>query len=142
MYLILRPMSDNGIKGFCYLGNVVHGEPDYGLAGSFVLTADVFANTSKQSVYIIDYFCKRFLYVSPNPLFLCGMSADAVKSEGNHLFIDHVPADEMDMLHEINRSGFSFIDYKLTTLACQSDGAAWLGLSVVFLSSRSDAGHI
>ena len=30
------------------------------------------------SIYIIDYFRKNFLFVSDNPLFLCGHSADEV----------------------------------------------------------------
>ncbi|MDE6786761.1 MAG: hypothetical protein K2J46_06970 [Muribaculaceae bacterium] len=103
-------MKSSKIKGFFYPGNAVHGEPDYGLADNFVRTAEAFANTTYQSVYIIDYFRKNFLYVSPNPLFLCGMSADAVKSEGYQFYIDHVPADEVDMLLEINKAGFSFIN--------------------------------
>ena len=103
-------MSDSRVNDFFYSGNAVHGEPDYGLADNFVRTAEAFANTTYQSVYIIDYFRKNFLYVSPNPLFLCGMSADAVKSEGYRFYIDHVPADEVDMLLEINKAGFSFIN--------------------------------
>ncbi|MDE6552244.1 MAG: helix-turn-helix transcriptional regulator [Muribaculaceae bacterium] len=163
-------MRDNRVKDFFYPGNAVHGEPDYGLAENFVRTAEAFANTTYQSVYIIDYFRKNFLYVSPNPLFLCGMSADAVKSEGYQFYIDHVPADEVEMLLEINKVGFSFfndipleeklkytisydfhlvngrekilINHKLTALACQPDGSVWLGLSVVSLSTHSNPGHI
>lgn len=163
-------MSNIKINDFFYSGNAVHGEPDYGLADNFVRTAEAFANATYQSVYIIDYFRKNFMYVSPNPLFLCGMSAEAVKELGYQFYIDHVPTDEVDMLLEINRAGFSFINdvpleekrkytisydfhlvngrekilinHKLTTLVCQSDGAVWLGLSVVSLSSHSDAGHV
>ena len=170
MYFIFRIMSNSRVKDFFYSGNAVHGEPDYGFAENFVRTAEAFANTTYQSVYIIDYFRKNFLYVSPNPLFLCGMSADDVKEEGYQFYIDHVPADEVDMLLEINRAGFSFINdipleekrkytisydfhlingrekilinHKLTALSCQPDGSVWLGLSVVSLSSHSDAGHI
>ena len=96
-------MSDKRANDFFYPGNAVHGEPDYGLADNFVCTAEAFANTTSQSVYIIDYF----LYVSPNPLFLCGMSADTVKREGYQLYIDHVPADEVV---EINKAGLTFIN--------------------------------
>ena len=49
-------MRNNIVKDFFYHGNAVHGEPDYGLAGNFVRTAEAFANTSYQNVYIIDYF--------------------------------------------------------------------------------------
>ena len=167
---LLRIMSDKRANYFFYHGNAVHGEPDYGLADTFLRTAEAFANTTYQSVYIIDYFRKNFLYVSTNPLFLCGMSAESVKNEGYQFYIDHVPSDEVDMLLEINKAGFSFINdipleekrkytisydfhlvngrekilitHKLTALACQTDGAVWLGLSVVSLSSHSDAGHV
>ncbi|MBD5275991.1 MAG: helix-turn-helix transcriptional regulator [Bacteroides sp.] len=163
-------MNSSKIKGFFYAGNAVNGEPDYGLAENFVRTAEAFANTTYQSVYIIDYFRRNFLYVSPNPLFLCGMSADAVKSEGYQFYIDHVPANEVDMLLEINKAGFSFINdvpleeklkytisydfhlvngrekilinHKLTALACQPDGSVWLGLSLASLSTHSNPGHI
>ena len=100
-------MSDKRANDFFYPGNAVHVEPDYGLADNFVRTAEAFANTTYQSVYIIDYFRKNFLYVSPNPLFLCGMSADTVKREGYQLYIDHVPADEVV---EINKAGLTFIN--------------------------------
>ena len=163
-------MSYSRVKDFFYSGNAVHGEPDYGVAENFVRTAEAFANTTYHSVYIIDYFRKNFLYVSPNPLFLCGKSADAVKSEGYQFYIDHVTANEVDMLLEINKAGFSFINdvpieekskytisydfhllnghekilinHKITALACQPDGSVWLGLSVVSLSTHSEAGHI
>ncbi len=163
-------MDGNKLKGFFYPGNAVSGEPDYRVAEFFVRSAEAFANATYQSVYIIDYFRKNFLYVSPNPLFLCGMSAEEVKKIGYQFYIDHVPDDEVDMLLEINHAGFSFINkipltekykytisydfhlvngherilinHKLTALACQPDGSVWLGLSVVSLSTHSDAGHI
>ena len=145
-------------------------ELDYSRVVEYIRSAEAFSRSTYQSVYIIDYFRKNFLYVSPNPLFLCGMSAEAVKELGYQFYIDHVPADEVDMLLEINRAGFSFINdvpleekskytisydfhlvngrekilinHKLTALACQPDGAVWLGLSVISLSSHSEAGHI
>ncbi len=75
-------MDTNKLKGFFYPGNAVSGEPDYRLAEVFVRSAEAFANATYQSVYIIDYFRKNFLYVSPNPLFPCGMAADEVKKQG------------------------------------------------------------
>ncbi len=163
-------MDSNKVNGFFYSGNAVSGEPDYGLAEFFVRSAEAFANATYQSVYIIDYFRKNFLYVSPNPLFLCGMAEEEVKKEGYQFYIDHIPDDEVDMLLEINHAGLSFINkvpltekekytisydfhlvnglerilinHKLTALACQPDGSVWLGMSVVSLSTHSDAGHI
>lgn len=161
---------NNKVDDFFFAGNSESGEPDYRLADTFMCTAEAFAKATYQSVYIIDYYRKNFLYVSPNPLFLCGMSADKVKSLGYQFYLDHVPADEVGMLLEINQAGFSFINkvppaernkytisydfhivnghekllinHKLTGFAYQSDGSVWLGLSVVSLSVHSKAGHI
>ena len=51
-------MYSSIIKGFFYPGNTVHGEPHYGLAEKFARTAQAFASTIYQSVYIIDNFIK------------------------------------------------------------------------------------
>ncbi|MDE6017734.1 MAG: helix-turn-helix transcriptional regulator [Muribaculaceae bacterium] len=163
-------MGNNKVEDFFYSGNAVSGEPDYGLAEAYVRTAEAFANATYQSVYIIDYYRKNFLYVSPNPLFLCGIDAQKVKDLGYQFYLDHVPDDEVKMLLDINKAGFSFINkvppeergnytisydfhivnghekilinHKLTGLAFQPDGTMWLGLSVVSLSTHSKAGHI
>lgn len=99
---------ENKIGNFFFAGNAVSGKSDYGLAETFVRTAEAFANATYQSVYIIYYFRKNFLYVSPNPQFLCEMSAKEVKELGYQFYLDHVPADEVKMLLEINQAGFSF----------------------------------
>ncbi len=167
---IFMDTNEKKVEDFFDSNNAVGGEPDYGLAESFVRTTEAFSNATYQSVYIIDYFRKNFLYVSPNPLFLCGMSAESVKDAGYQFYIDHVPDDEVEMLLEINRVGFSFINgiplnekmdytisydfhivngrervlinHKLSALACQADGSVWLGMSVVSLSPHSEPGHI
>ncbi len=89
-------MDSNIVKGFFYSGNALSGEPDYGLAEFFVRSAEAFAKATYESVYIIDYFLKNFLYVSPNSLFLCGLSTEEDK-KGYQFYIDHVPDDEADM---------------------------------------------
>lgn len=163
-------MDNSKVDRFFYSGNAVKGEPDYALADMFAHMADAFANVTYQGVYIIDYYKKNFLYVSSNPLFLCDMKAEDVKRLGYQFYLDHVPADEIDMLLEINQAGFSFIkkipfsekkkytisydfhlieghtkiliNHKLTGLAFLSDGSLWLALCVVSLSSHSNPGHI
>lgn len=163
-------MDSSKVDRFFYSGNAVNGKPDYEPADMFVRIAEAFANVTYQGIYIIDYFRKNFLYVSPNPLFLCGMKPEDVKRLGYQFYLDHVPADELDMLLEINHAGFSFINdvaieekrkytisydfhlmngrekilinHKLTGLAFQPDGSLWLALSVVSLSSHSTSGHI
>lgn len=78
---------NNKVNDFFFAGNAVSGEPDYRLADTFVRAAEAFANATYQSVYIIDYYRKNFLYVSPNPLFLCGMTADKVKGLGYQFYL-------------------------------------------------------
>lgn len=160
----------SNIDDFFFQGNAIVNEPDYGLAPTFVRTAEAFANATYQSVYIIDYYRRNFLYVSPNPLFLCGMTAGQVRGLGYRFYLDHVPADEVMMLLEINRAGFDFaarippaerdrytisydfhilsgnsrilVNHKLTGLAFMPDGSLWLGLSIVSLSTHTRAGQI
>ena len=47
-------MSDKRANDFFYPGNAVHGEPDYGLAENLVWAAEAFANTTYQSVYMLE----------------------------------------------------------------------------------------
>ncbi|MDE6277940.1 MAG: LuxR C-terminal-related transcriptional regulator [Muribaculaceae bacterium] len=145
-------------------------ELDYRRAEEYVLTADAFSRTTYQSVYLIDYYKKDFLYVSPNPMFLCGLSPKQVKDLGYRFYIDYVPEDEQQLLLDINRSGFVFmknippeerkdwhiqydfhilngghpvlVNHKLTPLALTSDGQIWLALCVVSASSHAAPGHI
>ena len=49
-------------------------ELDYTRAVEFIRSAEAFSRFTYQSVYIIDYFKRNFLYVSPNPMFLCVLS--------------------------------------------------------------------
>lgn len=158
------------VSQFFFEGNAIDGEPNYKLADTFIRTAEAFANATYQSVYIIDYYRKNFLYVSPNPLFLCGLTAEEVRQSGYQFYVDHVPEDELKMLLEINQAGFSFINrispeerkkyiisydfhivngkdkllinHKLTGFAYLPDGAVWLALAVVSLPTHTSAGHV
>ena len=129
-----------------------------------------FAQTTYQSIYIIDYYRKNFLYVSDNPLFLCGHTADEVRQMGYGFYLSHVPEDEVPMLTELNRSGFRafydepvenrrqcmmsydfhithgdrllLVNHKITPLAMTPEGRVWLALCTVSLSPHKEAGHI
>ena len=48
-------MRNDRVKDF-FTYETVGDEPDYGLAENVVRTAEAIANTTYQSVYIIDYF--------------------------------------------------------------------------------------
>ena len=100
------------IDDFFMYENRVEGitDADYQRAQPYVEAAQAFAQTTYQSIYIIDYFRKDFLYVSDNPLFLCGHTADEVRQMGYGFYINNVPADEQAMLTELNRAGFRAFD--------------------------------
>lgn len=145
-------------------------ELDYGRAQDYVDAAAAFSRSTYQSVYIIDYYKQDFLYVSPNPMFLCGLTPQRMKKLGYRFYLEFVPKDEQMLLLEINSAGFAFyaslpvderkdwfiqydfhilnegrpilINHKLTPLALTSDGQMWLALCVVSASNHSSPGHI
>lgn len=145
-------------------------ELDYSRTDEYIRSAEAFSRSSYQSVYIIDYFKQDFLYVSPNPMFLCGLSQERVRELGYRFYLNYVPENEHPLLLTINRAGFSFyndipvkerkdwyisydfhilsngrkilINHKLTPLALTSDGRIWLALCVVSAATHTDAGHI
>ncbi len=159
------------IDEFFIDANRVEGitEADYAKAMPLVEAAKAFAKTTYQSVYIIDYFRKNFLYVSDNPLFLCGHTAEDVQQMGYGFYMENVPQEELSMLLELNEAGFqmsekmteeemtkatisydfhlqasdhrTLIHHKLTPMLL-SNGRIWLALCTVSLSSQKDAGHI
>ena len=90
-------MYENRVEGIT--------DADYQRAQPYVEAAQAFAQTTYQSIYIIDYYRKNFLYVSDNPLFLCGHTADEVRLMGYGFYLSHVPENEVPMLTELNRSG-------------------------------------
>lgn len=137
----------------------------------YLQVVDAFARATHQCVYIIDYYKKGFLYVSDNPLFLCGQSAKEVLKSGYDFYFNHVPPAELAMLLEINEAGFQFynripkhdrlnytisydfnliqpnkkltlINHKLTPLVLDKEHNIWLALCVVTHSSSSKAGNI
>ncbi|MEC3881173.1 helix-turn-helix transcriptional regulator [Parapedobacter sp. 10938] len=130
-----------------------------------------FAKTTYNSIYIIDYEKKGFDYVSDNPLFLCGHTADKVKELGYEFYFQHVIPQDLDLLIKINTIGFDFyeqipvnerkehtisydfhiksqegkailINQKLTPMFLTKDGKIWKALCIVSLSSEKEAGHI
>ncbi len=145
-------------------------ELDYSRVNEYIRSAEAFSRSSYQSVYIIDYFRQNFLYVSPNPMFLCGLSPEQMKELGYRFYLGYVPEDEQPMLLTLNKAGFAFyndipaderkdwyisydfhilnegkkilVNHKLTPLALTSDGRIWLALCVVSAATHTDAGNI
>lgn len=145
-------------------------ELDYSRVDEYIRSVEAFSRTTYQSVYVIDYFRQNFLYVSPNPMFLCGLSPEQMKELGYRFYLDYVPEDEQSLLLSLNSAGFSFYDnipvderkdwyisydfhilncgrkilinHKLTPLALTSDGRVWLALCVVSASNHTGPGHV
>ncbi|MDE7382051.1 MAG: helix-turn-helix transcriptional regulator [Muribaculaceae bacterium] len=145
-------------------------ELDYNRALEYISAAEAFSRSTYQSVYIIDYFRRNFLYVSPNPMFLCGLTPEQMMELGYRFYLEYVPKEEQPLLIELNRAGFEFqntiplvdrkdwyiqydfhilnngrpilINHKLTSIALTSDGRVWLALCVVSASNHTTPGHI
>ncbi|MFK7814179.1 MAG: response regulator transcription factor [Maribacter sp.] len=130
-----------------------------------------FSRTTNKSIYVIDYQKKGFEFVSENPLFLCGHSANEVKDMGYKFYLDYVLERDLELLLKINQIGFDFYDklsqdekinhsisydfhiknkenkitllnQKLTPLFLTDDGKIWKAICVVSLSTSGDSGNI
>lgn len=159
----------NIVDDFFTKDNAVTGvtEEAYESIRDLVDYIDAFARMTYKSVYIIDYNRKNFLYVSENPLFLCGLSAEKVKEIGYNFYIQNVPKEDVTRLLRINVAGFSFsknipaedkrnytisynfniintvsgkvqtINHQLTPLKMMPDGSIWLALCVASIPPKS-----
>lgn len=151
------------------MDNAVEGitPEDYEGINDIVEAVDAFSRMTYKSVYIIDYYKKNFLYVSENPLLLCGLSASEVKDIGYRFYIDNVPPEDVERLLKINEAGFHFskdipakekrhytlsynfriintiskkvqtINHLLTPLKMLPDGTIWLAMCVASLPTRA-----
>ena len=145
-------------------------ELDYSRVDEYIRSAEAFSRSTYQSVYIIDYFKQNFLYVSPNPMFLCGLTPEQMMKLGYRFYLEYVPEDEQQFLIDLNEAGFSFhqtipvnerkdwyisydfhilnggkkilVNHKLTSLVLTSDGRICLALCVVSASSHTSPCHI
>jgi DNA-binding CsgD family transcriptional regulator len=145
-------------------------QDDYARANEYVRALKSMAKIAYESIYVIDYFAMDFLYVSDNPLFLCGLTPEEVMKLGYDFYATHVPEEELDMLLKVNSLGFRFfnsqpveerdllsisydfhivnngvkflVNHKLTPLAMDSNGHMWLGVCYVSISNHDKPGNI
>ncbi len=144
---------------------------DYSKIELLLEAVDAFSRTTNHCVYIIDYYKKGFLYVSDNPIFLCGNTPQSVMNSGYLFYFNNVPQNELEMLLKINQAGFEFyssipvserknysisydfhliqkskklilVNHHLTPLVLDKDANIWLALCVVSHSSKSKAGNV
>lgn len=130
-----------------------------------------FARTTYKSIYIIDYQKQGFEYVSDNPLFLCGHTAEEIKNMGYAYYFNYVIPQDLELLLKVNVIGFDFfekipvserkeytisydfhiknqenktilLNQKLTPLYLTTEGKIWKALCLVSLSNEKEAGNI
>ena len=160
------------IDDFFFGSNSVQGidEARYDNLEPLKRAVDAMANATYQCIYIIDYLKRNFLYVSQNPLFLCGNTAEQVQQMGYEFYLRYVPEEEQQMLIELNEAGFAkfndmpikvrrscfmsydfhlgngtsrhLVNHKITPFVLADDGRVWLALCVVSLANNSTAGNI
>ena len=168
-----QSVMQKDIKSFFHPVNPQMNIPDceYDRTGLCIAMAKALARNTNHSLYIIDYNRKNFLYVSSNPLFLCGHSPEDVQQKGYAFYFDVVPSDEINRLMEINEAGFRFyydqpiekrldlsieynfhirtsekhshlIHHKLTPALLSDKGDIWLALCTVSLSPEKTIGDV
>lgn len=130
-----------------------------------------FARATYTSIYVIDYLEQGFEFVSDNPLFLCGNTAEKVLEMGYAFYFKHVPSIDLELLLKINSVGFDFyekiplnerilytisydfhlknqegklilINQKLTPVFLTNTGKIWKAICIISLSSERKAGNI
>jgi len=128
------------------------------------------ARLTYQSIYVIDYSDMSFEYVSDNPLFLCGHTAEEVKAMGYAFYEKQVPPEDLAMLVELNEKGFDFferlpeeerkmysikydfhlkhrnetmtlVNHKLTPLLLTDTGKMWKAICTVSIAYHKTAGN-
>lgn len=162
------------IKNFFIKENTIEyiSDESYDTITHIIEDIDAFARTTYKSVYVIDYYRQNFPYVSDNPLFLCGMTADEVKELGYNFYINQVTPEDLQLLLEINVAGFQFlqeiatedirdytvsydfhiinkgsnkkrlINHQITPLRLTGSGKVWLALCAASISSSDKSGNI
>jgi DNA-binding CsgD family transcriptional regulator len=164
-------MSD--VNDFFSLINKIDNvsKEDQKQAVNYLESIDAFARTTYKSLYVIDYKKKGFDYVSNNPLFLCGNTAEEVKKMGYAFYFKHVMEQDLELLLKINTIGFEFyervpveerkdytisyhfhlinkkgektlINHKMTPLFMTIEGKLWKAIAIVSLSSENESGNI
>lgn len=147
-------------------------ESNYNIISHIIEDIGAIARTTFRSIYIIDYYKQNFLYVSDNPLFLCGMLPEEVKDLGYGFYLNHVPVDDLRFLLKVNKVGFEFIssvveeekrnytlsydfniihkysqntqliNHQITPLRLTEGGQVWLALCVSSIASGQKAGNV
>lgn len=144
---------------------------DYEIVEAFINFARSLSRLTYQSIYLIDYSKKSFLFVSDNPIFLCGSSPAEVMKEGYRHYLNNVPEQDLYLLKKINDVGFAFytnlssddrlkysisydfhlkqpggkpllVNHKLKPLLLDNLSNPWVAVCLVSISSHANSGNI
>ena len=110
-------MSDNN-RTASTSGLLIGNEPlarvsdvEYSKVQSYFEMLDAVSRLTYQSIYVMDYCKMNFLYVSDNPIFLCGYSREEVMAKGFDFLLEQCKPEEVNALIEINRASMDFIHH-------------------------------
>lgn len=144
---------------------------DYEIVEAFINFAKSLSRLTYQSIYLIDYSKKSFLFVSDNPIFLCGSTPTEVMRDGYYHYVNNVPESDLHLLKKINDVGFDFfgnldaedrlkfsisydfhlkqpgnkpllVNHKLKPLLLDKFSNPWIALCLVSMSSHANSGNI
>jgi hypothetical protein len=87
-------MGDINLNDFFKEFSIEQQATNYGTVRHYINVLDAVSRISGQSLYVIDYFRKGFIYVSDHPLFLCGYTARDVLKMGYSFYEKVVPPDD------------------------------------------------
>ena len=161
------------LNDFFSIRNTINDISDYEKeqTANYLEPIKAFARTTYKSIYVIDYQTQGFEYVSDNPLFLCGHTAEEVQQMGYAFYFKYVIKPDLDLLVQINTAGFEFyskipieqrknhtisydyhlenqegktilINQKLTPLFLTEDGKIWKAICIISLSAEHSSGNI
>lgn len=140
-------------------------------SNNYLASVIAFTRTTNKSIYVIDYEKKGFDFVSENPLFLCGHTAEEVKNMGYEFYLKYVVEQDLELLLKINQIGFDFfekspiserinltisydfklknkegkiilVNQKLTPIFLTENGKIWKAICLVSLSTSKNSGNI
>lgn len=166
-------MKEPDLNSFFDSRNIIEGLTDEERAqkNDYLEPIKAFARATYTSIYVIDYLEQGFEFVSDNPLFLCGNTAEEVLQMGYAFYFKHVPPADLELLLKVNSVGFDFyekiphnerilytisydfhlknqegklilINQKLTPVFLTNTGKIWKAICIISLSSERKAGNI
>ncbi|MEG1586314.1 MAG: LuxR C-terminal-related transcriptional regulator [Bacteroidales bacterium] len=140
-------------------------DPLYKEINSCIQILEGVARLTHQSMSLIDFFKGALLYISDNPLFLCGLTPQEVIDLGVDFNQKYVSRIDNEFIREVTRSWLRFIeaqpleerityslrfnyhlDHRLicvsmTPVFLSADGKPWLVICNAKISTHSNSGH-